>query len=149
MPFQLKPVQEVLRHYYTVKYHAFPNLQLAEPLNLTYFQPSTLEIHLDLLRARSADETWKFLQNLHNLLRWTQEWILWKDNKRLQKLSQTSGAIKNWLRHSSRTLPSPLLIYCSRIAENSSWPAVSRMSSLAGISSITTCFVYESSIVGS
>jgi len=45
--------------------------------------------------------------------------------------------------------PSPVRIYCSRITEYSSWPAVSSTSSNATSSSITHCFRYESSIVGS
>lgn len=40
-------------------------------------------------------------------------------------------------------------MYWSRIAEYSSWPAVSRMSSKHVSSSIVTCLRYESSIVGS
>lgn len=45
--------------------------------------------------------------------------------------------------------PCPFRMYWSRIAEYSSWPAVSRMSSRHVSSSIDTCFRYESSIVGS
>lgn len=45
--------------------------------------------------------------------------------------------------------PSAVLIYCSLIAEYSSWPAVSSTSSRATSSSMTHCLRYESSIVGS
>jgi hypothetical protein len=45
--------------------------------------------------------------------------------------------------------PWPFRMYWSRIAEYSSWPAVSRMSSRHVSSSIDTCLRYESSIVGS
>lgn len=45
--------------------------------------------------------------------------------------------------------PSPVLIYWSLIAEYSSWPAVSSISSRHVSPSMTTCFLYESSIVGS
>ena len=39
--------------------------------------------------------------------------------------------------------PSPDLMYCSRIAENSSWPAVSRISNLATFPSMTHCFSWS------
>lgn len=45
--------------------------------------------------------------------------------------------------------PSPVRMYCSLIALYSSWPAVSRMSRRATSSSMTHCFRYESSMVGS
>jgi hypothetical protein len=40
----------------------------------------------------------------------------------------------------------PVLIYCSRMAPYSSWPAVSRTSSNATSSSMMHCFLYESSV---
>ena len=45
--------------------------------------------------------------------------------------------------------PSPVLIYWSLMALYSSCPAVSRISSKQVSPSMTTCFRYESSIVGS
>eukprot|EP01139_Manchomonas_bermudensis_P023293 Amastigsp_a840986_14082.p2 type:complete len:161 gc:universal Amastigsp_a840986_14082:166-648(+) len=45
--------------------------------------------------------------------------------------------------------PSPVRMYWSRIAEYSSWPAVSRMSSRHVSWSMITCLRYESSMVGS
>jgi hypothetical protein len=47
------------------------------------------------------------------------------------------------------TNPSPSRIHWSRKAVYSSWPAVSNTSSIHDWPSITTCFRYESSIVGS
>jgi len=44
----------------------------------------------------------------------------------------------------TRRNPSPVRMYCSLIAEYSSWPAVSSTSSKATSSSMTHCFRYES-----
>jgi hypothetical protein len=65
--------------YYFCMIDYFKNYILphVEPPDLTYCQPSALEIHLDLWLEVFADETYKFLQKMRDRLRWTQEENLW------------------------------------------------------------------------
>lgn len=128
-------------------YHKIFSLPHAAPPSQICFQPLASETHLDLSPARFDGETWRFPRSWRSRLHWTLKWNLEKP--------QSESRVTN---RAATFLPSPERMYCSLIAENSSCPAVSkiivtiswtaiktqphclpRISSFAGMSSITTC----------